>query len=193
MSDAVLERLIEEVVALRHRMAHLETLETPSPGIIVGMIVPFSGALAGENNHYAVDPATGLPDLNWHVCNGETVNGHQTPDLRDRFIIGAGGSYSPGATGGASSHQHTYTQVPSHTHTMQTAGSHTHTYRRQTGGTGGGSRGSGSTWLSYTGEDLPWAGDHSHTIDAAGVASPSTGTASSLPPYVALVWLMRVR
>ena len=35
----------------------------------------------------------------WFLCDG--TNG--TPNLRDRFIIGAGGKYSPGATGGAAS------------------------------------------------------------------------------------------
>lgn len=35
----------------------------------------------------------------WLLCDG--TNG--TPNLRDRFIIGAGGKYSPGATGGAAS------------------------------------------------------------------------------------------
>ena len=33
----------------------------------------------------------------WYLCNGS--NG--TPDLRDRFIVGAGNSYSHGATGGS--------------------------------------------------------------------------------------------
>lgn len=32
----------------------------------------------------------------WRLCDGS--NG--TPDLRDRFIVGAGNSYAPGATGG---------------------------------------------------------------------------------------------
>lgn len=34
---------------------------------------------------------------NWVICDG--TNG--TPDLRDRFIVGAGDSYTPGNTGGA--------------------------------------------------------------------------------------------
>lgn len=46
------------------------------------------------------------PPPGWALCNGQ--NG--TPDLRDRFIVGAGNEYSVGATGGASSitHSHTY-------------------------------------------------------------------------------------
>ena len=36
------------------------------------------------------------------LCNGQ----NNTPDLRDRFIIGAGNSYSVGSTGGSTSHSH---------------------------------------------------------------------------------------
>lgn len=38
----------------------------------------------------------------WKLCDGS--NG--TPDLRDRFVVGAGTSYSTGATGGSISHSH---------------------------------------------------------------------------------------
>lgn len=41
----------------------------------------------------------------WHLCDG--TNG--TPDLRDRFIIGAGSTYAPGVTGGNSLHSHPFT------------------------------------------------------------------------------------
>lgn len=43
-------------------------------------------------------------------------DGHQgTPDLRDKFILGAGGTFTPGATGGVSSHTHSLTTA-GHTH-----------------------------------------------------------------------------
>jgi hypothetical protein len=38
----------------------------------------------------------------WVLCNGS--NG--TPDLRDKFVIGAGATYSPGGTGGTETHNH---------------------------------------------------------------------------------------
>jgi len=54
------------------------------------------------------------------LCDGS--NG--TPDLRDKFIAGAGGAeYSPGDQGGAKTMPHTHTG-PSHAHTGP---SHTHT------------------------------------------------------------------
>jgi len=48
----------------------------------------------------------------WALCNGQTVNGVVTPDLRDRFIVGAGNDFAPGNTGGARS----ITTVVAHTH-----------------------------------------------------------------------------
>ena len=48
----------------------------------------------------------------WALCNGS--NG--TPDLRDRFIVGSGSSYSVGNTGGSNSVNLNVNQIPSHTH-----------------------------------------------------------------------------
>lgn len=56
----------------------------------------------------------------WVLCNGS----NSTPDLRDKFIIGAGNSYNVGTTGGSKdailvSHSHTATtgaQSANHTH-----------------------------------------------------------------------------
>lgn len=62
----------------------------------------------------------------WALCNGS--NG--TPDLRDRFIVGAGSTYAVGNTGGAASVTLTSSQIPGHTHTGTTgneSASHTHT------------------------------------------------------------------
>ena len=49
--------------------------------------------------------AIGNIPVGWALCNG----GAGTPDLRDRFIIGAGDSFNPGDTGGATTHTHTFT------------------------------------------------------------------------------------
>ena len=51
----------------------------------------------------------------WVLCDGN----NNTPDLRNRFVVGAGtgGNYSPGDTGGANSVTLTLDQIPAHTHT----------------------------------------------------------------------------
>lgn len=41
----------------------------------------------------------------WVLCDGN--NG--SPDLRNRFIVGAGDTYAPDETGGAVNHDHTFT------------------------------------------------------------------------------------
>lgn len=69
----------------------------------VGAIVMWSGSL------------TAVPS-GWALCNGQTVNGKTTPDLRDRFVIGAGTTYALGTTGGASQVTISTAQMPSHSH-----------------------------------------------------------------------------
>ena len=93
-----------------------ETGAVPAGGIIM-----WSGAVAAV--------PTG-----WFLCDG--ANG--TPDLRGRFIAGAGGAYAPGTTGGADNVTLTEANLPSHTHsfsaTTGAAGGHSHTGTTGTNG-----------------------------------------------------------
>ena len=50
----------------------------------------------------------------WLLCDG--TNG--TPDLRNRFIVGAGDEYAVGDTGGEKEHTLTVDEMPSHTHIL---------------------------------------------------------------------------
>jgi hypothetical protein len=54
----------------------------------------------------------GAAPAGWAICDGK--NG--TPDLRNRFIVGAGSSYGVGTTGGADTVTLTVEQMPKHTH-----------------------------------------------------------------------------
>lgn len=139
-----------------------------------GIITKWSGSIASI-------PAT------WYLCDG--TNG--TPDLRDKFIVGAGSTYAVGATGGAASttsgaggdHNHggstgaytlTTADIPAHTHTGTTAsgGAHTHTlpnsYIAASGG--GVSFGAGGLYATYANSTTDSGGAHTHTFttDAAG-------------------------
>jgi len=77
---------------------------TNVPNIPTGAIILWSGA------------SNAIP-TGFVLCDGN--NG--TPDLRDRFIVGAGSTYSKGDTGGASSVTLTINQIPSHNHSYNSA------------------------------------------------------------------------
>lgn len=152
----------------------------------------------------------------WALCNGTSG----TPDLRGRMIIGAGGTYAVGDTGGASTVTLSEASLPSHTHTFSattgtesadhvhsgttsTAGAHAHTLPFGTNGDTGLAQagGSASAGQLSTGS----AGDHSHTFTTGGRSAAHThnvsGTTSStgsgsainiLNPYYALAYIMKL-
>jgi len=65
-----------------------------------GMIFNWAGAI--------VDIPAG-----YVLCDGTAG----TPDLRNKFIVGAGDTYNPGDSGGAATHVHTFTG-DGHNHTI---------------------------------------------------------------------------
>jgi microcystin-dependent protein len=108
-----------------------------------GMILLWSGAI--------VDIPNG-----WHLCDGT----EDTPDLRNRFVIGAGDTYNLGDTGGAANHFHTFTG-DSHYHTLE------------------------------AGNDVAAGGDYTEETSSTAVTG-TTNESSSLPPYYALAYIMRL-
>ena len=52
------------------------------------------------------------------LCDGN----NSTPNLTDRFVVGAGAGYSPGATGGNNSQTISESQLPSHNHSFSASG-----------------------------------------------------------------------
>src|SRR5690606_16720903 len=112
----------------------------------------------------------------WALCDG--TNG--TPDLRDRFIVGAGREYAVGARGGAKEVTLTTAQMPKHSHTgiTDSAGAHTHTGTTNTAGEHSHSytrysktdRVSQITlvanaWIGTSTANTSSAGAHSHTLN----------------------------
>lgn len=65
---------------------------------ILAFLVPLGTILMWSGDESDLPPT-------WHLCDG----GNGTPDLRDRFIVAAGTTTAPHATGGAASHTHTAT------------------------------------------------------------------------------------
>lgn len=111
------------------------------------------------------------------LCNGS--NG--TPDLRDKFIVGAGSTYAVDATGGSAD-----AVVVSHTHTATSTDSgHTHTQN----GFGGSAPGATTSATPIFGSSTTGTGtaNITTTIASAGVS----GTNANLPPYYALCYIMK--
>ena len=101
----------------------------------------------------------------WQICDGT----NETPDLRDKFIIGAGSTYTLNATGGAATHTLDVTEIPSHNHTVPLD---TTWYVNGNGNsTGGNLRDNGPVNSSYTG------GGAAH---------------NNLPPYYAIYYIMKL-
>ena len=125
----------------------------------------------------------------WLLCDG--TNG--TPDLRDRFIVGAGSAYAVGATGGSAN-----ATLPTHTHTFTGTALGTHNHSTTFNQT---SKGNNATpyMLSnpFIGENLNGSVALDTTSVSAGTPSGtnstegSSATNANLPPYYALAYIMK--
>ena len=123
---------------------------TSVPGVPVGGIIMWSGA---TNN---------IPS-GWALCDGQ--NG--TPNLQDRFIVGAGSTYAVDATGGSAD---------------ATLVSHTHNLLYNHGAFGGSS-----------GAVTPRSGNTPVVPGISGRVSTegSSATNANLPPYYALAYIIK--
>jgi hypothetical protein len=142
---------------------------------VSGMIMLWSGS-------------TGSIPSGWVLCNGS----NSTPDLRNRFVVGAGDTYSVDATGGSAdatlvSHTHTATSSvtdPSHAH-LSAQGTEFPIYAVSGTATGPANRRDGDphgkTEAVTTGISV------STSISTAG----SSATNANLPPYYALAYIMK--
>ena len=121
---------------------------------VTGMILMYTGTTA----------PTG-----WALCDG--TNG--TPDLRNRFIVGQGSTYSINSTGGLHEVTLTSAQMPSHEHSTNIDGTHV-------------IPGVGSSSYPYGG-----AGSYASTVfnmNPTGGGQPH----ENLPPYYALAYIMKL-
>jgi hypothetical protein len=143
-----------------------------------GVIVMWSGSVAT------------IPS-GWLICDGS----NSTPDLRNRFIVGAGSTYSVAGTGGSAD-----AIVVSHTHTGSTStASLTGTLRNVEEPFGSASgivslSDQGQAFYGGTGStaynrQANFNASHSHTFTTD--SSGSSGTNANLPPYYALAYIMK--
>lgn len=163
-------------------------------GIAIGFITMFSGSF--DSSGHPINPKTNSAITSWALCNG--ANG--TPDLRGRFVLGAGGSYSAGAQGGTKEEVLSVAQMPQHKHdvtidrTSLTGGMRVRTQSADSWGIVG---------ISENGLFSDGNADDNHldvrmTIDAShghtGSISYSGGNQAhnNMPPYYALAFIMKI-
>ena len=90
------------------------SVSVPS-AFVSGMIILWSGN-------------TGNIPTGFVLCDGN----NSTPNLTDRFVVGAGSAYGVGATGGSSSVTLSTANLPSHNHSFSGSSSHSHTINQHT-------------------------------------------------------------
>lgn len=120
----------------------------------------------------------------WYLCDGS--NG--TPNLTDRFVIGAGSTYAVNGTGGISSITLTTNNMPAHTHIATvTDPTHNHNY---TSASPAGSQGfSGAGFGSLVNNATTTSASTGITVSNASTGS---GTSFSvLNPYYALAFIQK--
>ena len=144
--------------------------------IPTGVILIWSGSIAS------------IPS-GWGLCDGTDGK----PNLRSRFIIGAesSGTYTVGATGGASFVQLTISEMPSHNHTILIDGDHNHFVKEVNRGEEG-SSGIDQSVGSYTeaGEikNTSFSGNHTHLMNNTGFGIAH----ENRPPYYALAYIIKL-
>lgn len=135
-------------------------------GIPSGIISLWSGSIAT------------IP-TGWLLCNGE--NG--TPDLRNKFIMGAGDAYDVDVEGGEAEHTLTEEELAPHTHIQNP---HKHgAYSRNTGT--GGDADSLNTATQQTYSNV-W---HSFETVATNQNAGSGAPHNNIPPFYALAYIMK--
>lgn len=166
-----------------------------------GTIVMWSGSVAS------------IP-TGWALCNGQNVSGYGVvPDLRGRFVLGAGGAYNPADQGGAASvtsgggGNHTpviqstvltISQIPAHKHQLyvwNVAGSNSTLDGFAGGNVSIAGEIAGGGALTYVnGSNVELVGTegggqgHTHAADAV---PDHTHTVATMPPYYALAYIIK--
>ena len=135
-------------------------------GFPPGGIIMWSGSIAS------------IPS-GWLLCNGTSG----TPDLRNRFVVGAGSTYAVANTGGSAN-----ATLPTHTHTATSTDSgHTHGFTASVtnSSTPTGPAGAGDSVSSST------TATSNAVITTTIAATGDSPTNANLPPYYALAYIMK--
>lgn len=184
VEDALVKQDLDEAAAL-------------AAAVPIGAIIAYGGATAPSS---------------WHLCDGsahgssalQTVLGSaNTPDLRNRFVVGVGSNYARGATGGADAVGLTAAQsgMPSHDHAASaspTDTTHAHSIPSiVVMGTYNGANQDGAVGISASFTMTPNStqlagGAHTHNVSVGMAAAQNAAQAhENRPPFYALTYIIR--
>ncbi|MDA8714365.1 hypothetical protein N9M27_00660 [Flavobacteriales bacterium] len=183
-----------------------ESPSTPSALNVYGAVqqngfdlVPSGSVIMWYGNLSGVNPIIGgVANTNWRLCDGDGG----TPDLRDKFVVGAGSTYNgnptTNSTGGDISSAHTHFVDPIPYITPLGQGTHAHS------GTTSGPSGTYDPAVSLTTRDVAsdnhthtfstaaTQGAHQHTINLPPRESTGASNTDNLPPYFSLFFIMKL-
>jgi hypothetical protein len=129
----------------------------------------------------------------WYLCNGS--NG--TPDLRNKFVMGAGSTYAVGVSGGSTTssaggaHAHPYSTVAGHQLTIAEMPSHHHDFQQYeliTNGERDNNGQAGENLQTWQTTDIGSNQAHAHDLTITDAGNHSHDT---LNPYYALAYIMK--
>jgi len=212
-------RLIKSV--LQSQFPNFGTSQvTPTAQQLSNNLVPVGGILMWSGSIDTIPSG-------WGLCNGSTYakldgSGDLTaPDLTDKFILGAGGAYSPGSTGGSFTASSTLAigntsltidQLPNlpvtisdtgHSHGVSDPG---HNHADNVGGQVGVNFGSGTYTCGWSAGSRDSGNGTGISINSnttgitASISGPAgnahghslTGTITAIPPYYALAFIIKL-
>ena len=128
-----------------------------------------------------------------------TLFGGTWEQLKDRFLLGSGSTYTAGNTGGEATHTLTTNEMPKHTHTWTQSsctnpGGHTHDITVDAYNFTSTECGAGGVW-KWTAENIGGnraSGSdkgHTHTIAGINANTGGSGAHNNMPPYfVVYMW-----
>lgn len=185
----------ESLPRFSYKISKLNTDKGSSNSVPAGTILPWYGEKANIPNGFA-------------LCDG--TNG--TPDLRDRFLVGAGSTYSLGAKGGEATHKLTGEELPSqsvdfagwyldgflHHHSKYGQNKHDVEYTHSIGNTAAGQTGGGrKTELTMGRLQASCSGDYSYTNlyfepFSSALKLGNDQPHENRPPYYAVYYIMKL-
>ena len=201
-----------DITHTQYNNVRLDIIDAHKTSAPIGSILMWAGSDAN------------VPD-GWALCNGSAISrttysdlytltgntfgagdGSTTfnlPDMRDRFVVGAGSTYSRNGKGGAVSNTISTAQLPSHRHSVSiTTGNQSSSHNHGVGGddnfvrttaSGGAYLGSGTTFrLTSTSATGDQSSSHTHSVSGNTGYLGSGSAVENRPPYIGLFMIIKV-